>query len=177
MPPYKLASMVPWRNRTARQEGERRARPNHTAPVNEVRIEELDSNETPMPKDRLLDDKTPVVTGAWVDTPALAKDARPSLPSHKSAPAGVSTRDAVPEKPRTVESTRAGHSDRPKSALEDIVRDARKDPNGPFGDATIQSLEDIIHPNADPTDTTLTSDVGGATRQETSKNRQGISEK
>jgi hypothetical protein len=159
----------PWRNRSSvRQEGERRLQPNHTASGKE-RIEELDSNETPMPKDRLLDDKTPVVTGAWVDTPALPKDTRPTLPSHKSAPTGVSaqsSRDALPEKTRTVESTRAGHSDRPKSALEDIVRDARKDPNGPFGDATIQSLEDIIHPNADPTDTTLSSDLRAATKED-----------
>jgi hypothetical protein len=156
----------PWRNRSsARQEGERGVQPNHTAPDKDARIEELDSNETPMLKDRLLDDKTPVVTGAWVDTPALPKDTRPTLPSHKSAPAEVSaqsSRDALPEKARTAEPTRADRSDRPKSALEDIVRDARKDPDGPFGDATIQSLEDIIHPNADPTETTLASDVGAA---------------
>ena len=164
-------STRPWRNRgSTRQEGERRLEPNRTAPEKEVRIEELDSNETPMPKDRLLDDKTPVVTGAWVDTPALPKDTRPTLPSQKSAPTGVSaqsSRDALPEKARIAEPNRAGHSDRPKSALEDIVRDARKDPNGPFGDATIQSLEDIIHPNADPTDTTLSSDLGVATKEET----------
>jgi hypothetical protein len=96
----------PWRNRgSARQEGERRVQPNHTAPEKDARIEELDSNETPMPKDRLLDDKTPVVTGAWVDTPALTKDTRPTLPSHKSAPAEVSarsSRDVLPEKSRIV---------------------------------------------------------------------------
>jgi hypothetical protein len=160
----------PWRYRSsAREEGERRSKPNHTAPAREARIEELDSNETPVPKDRLLDDKTPVMTGAWVDTPALPKDARPSLPSNRSAPAGVSaqtSRDALPEKAPIVESKRAGHSDRPKSALEDIVRDARRDPDGQFGDATIQSLEDIIHPNADPTDTTLASDIGAAATKE-----------
>ena len=164
----------PWRNRSsARQEGERRLQPNDTARGKESRIEELDSNETPMPKDRLLEEKTPVVTGAWVDTPALPKDTRPSLPSSKSAPAGVSvqsSREAQPEKARTEESSRAGRSDRPKSALEDIVRDARKDPDGQFGDATIQSLEDIIHPNADPTDTTLLSDAGAATSEKAAEN-------
>lgn len=160
----------PWRNRSsARQEGEERLRPDHTGAGKGPRIEELDSNETPMPKDRSLDEKTPVVTGAWVDTPALPKDTRPTLPSHRSAPTGVSAQpshDALPEKARIAEPSRAGQSDRPKSALEDIVRDARKDPNGPFGDATIQSLEDIIHPNADPTDTILSSDVGAVAKEE-----------
>ena len=162
-----------WRNRSSARQDVERLQPNHTAPGQQARIEELDSNETPMPKDRLLDDKTPVITGAWVDTPALSKDARPSLASHHSAPTGLfakSSGGAVPEKARTVEPIRASHSDRPKSALEDIVRDARKDPNGPYGDATIQSLEDIIHPNADATDTTLSSDAGAATKENAVEN-------
>jgi hypothetical protein len=54
-----------------------------------------------------------------------------------------------------------GDLNRPKSVLEEIVRDARRDPTGAFGDATIQSLEDIVHPNTDPTDTTLTFDANG----------------
>ena len=173
-----LAVNRPWRNRSsARQEGERRLQPTHTAPGKESRIEELDSNETPMPKDLLLEDKTPVVTGAWVDTPALPKDARPSLPSSKSAPAGVSaqsSREASSEQARPEESHRTGRSDRPKSALEDIVRDARKDPNGQFGDATIQSLEDMIHPNADPTDTTLSSDVSTAVNEKAAENPNNV---
>jgi hypothetical protein len=54
-----------------------------------------------------------------------------------------------------------GDPNRPKSVLEEIVRDARRDPTGAFGDATIQSLEDIVHPNTDPTDTTLTFNANG----------------
>lgn len=50
-------------------------------------------------------------------------------------------------------------SNRPRSALEDIMREARENPGGPFGDNTMQSLEDIAHPNLDVTDTTLTLDA------------------
>ncbi|OQO10427.1 hypothetical protein B0A48_03723 [Cryoendolithus antarcticus] len=51
-------------------------------------------------------------------------------------------------------------SKRPTSALDDIVREAREHPGELFGDATIQSLEDIAHPNMDATDTTATVDAG-----------------
>jgi hypothetical protein len=54
-----------------------------------------------------------------------------------------------------------GDPNRPRSVLEEIVRDARRDPTSAFSDATIQSLEDIVYPNTDPTDTTLTFDANG----------------
>nr|OQO00771.1 hypothetical protein B0A51_18720 [Rachicladosporium sp. CCFEE 5018] len=54
----------------------------------------------------------------------------------------------------------SGGSRRPTSALDDIVREAREHPGELFGDATIQSLEDIAHPTMDATDTTATVDGG-----------------
>ncbi|OQO07956.1 hypothetical protein B0A48_06748 [Cryoendolithus antarcticus] len=56
----------------------------------------------------------------------------------------------------------SGGSRRPTSALDDIVREAQEHPGELFGDATIQSLEDIAHPNMDATDTTATVDFGDA---------------
>lgn len=45
-----------------------------------------------------------------------------------------------------------------KSALEDIMREK----NEQYGESTIQSLEDIVHPNVDPTDPTITFDFDTA---------------
>lgn len=48
----------------------------------------------------------------------------------------------------------------PKSALEAILQDAKegKEPHD-YGDDTIASLENIIHPNTDPTNSTFTNDA------------------
>jgi len=51
----------------------------------------------------------------------------------------------------------------PRSALEAIVREAKATQDAqPFGDSTIQSLEDIVHPELVPADTTLPLDIGKA---------------
>jgi len=116
--------------------------------------------------------KTPIVTGAWVDTPAGPDvDIRPLLhttdstilrafgtPSALAALSNEQEQDLANMIRRTNSEPSVS---RPRSALEDIVREARSQPNGPFGDATIQSLEDIVHPNLDATETTLTFDEAG----------------
>ena len=51
-----------------------------------------------------------------------------------------------------------------KSALEAIMQETRDQQNDlQFGESTIQSLEDIVHPNVDPTDPTITFDFDTAT--------------
>jgi len=55
----------------------------------------------------------------------------------------------------------------PRSALEAIVREAKATQDAqPFGDSTIQSLEDIVHPELVPADTNLELDIDklGATK-------------
>lgn len=148
------------------EEGNSRAKPSHAGFEKPKQGEYMEPDETPAPRERPLDDKTPVVTGAWVDTPGPAKDTRPPLTNSHTAP-------VIPSASKEIVLHNKGEADmasqdtsrapyrnpnRAKSVLEEIVRDARKDPTGTFGDATIQSLEDIVHPNTDPTDTTLTFD-------------------
>lgn len=117
--------------------------------------------------------KTPTVTGAWVDTPAGSDvDIRPLLQTTDSTilrAFGTPSAEAAlgDEEQRGLgDASRRSNSEpssnRARSALEDIVREARAQPNCPFGDATIQSLEDIVHPNLDATETTLTFDDGAA---------------
>jgi hypothetical protein len=69
-----------------------------------------------------------------------------------------------------------------KSALEAIMQETRSQENDlQFGESTIQSLEDIVHPNVDPTDPTITFDfdaaaVPAATAYEDEVNGQPLSQ-
>jgi hypothetical protein len=165
-------------NGSQSDEEKSRAKLSHAASDEPKQDDYVEPDETPAPMDRPSGDKTPVVTGAWVDTPGPAKDTRPSLPSSNSVPPiPSSSKDLVLHKtsrldPASREDSRAPHGNpnRPKSVLEEIVRDARKNSTDTFGDATLQSLEDIVHPNTDPTDTTLASDAGGAHKKDTADN-------
>jgi hypothetical protein len=153
------------------EETKPRVQSSSNAPVKPDRGQDSGPDETPAPRERPLEKKTPVVTGAWVDTPGQSRDSRPTLSSSHTAPAidsNTSSKDVVlhDKSERDLASRNAhrvpyGDPNRPKSVLEEIVREARRDPTGTFGDATIQSLEDIVHPNTDPTDTTLASEIGG----------------
>ena len=145
-----------------------RARLSNNVPVKSDQGEDSNPNETPAPREMPLNKKTPVVTGAWVDTPGPSKDSRPALTSSHTVPDvkfNTSSKDMTlhDKGARDLTSKDAdgapyGDPNRPKSVLEEILRDARRDSTGTFGDATIQSLENIVHPNTDPTDTTLASD-------------------
>lgn len=135
----------------------------------EVQAEPVPAEETPAYGDEEFDDKPPVNNVAKSDAPRRSTETRPLLRSSDAdliRALGKPTNDAksISDNTRPDSSTKgkenaSGNTQRAKSALEDIVREARKDPNGPFGDATLQSLEDIAHPNIDPTDTSLTFDT------------------
>lgn len=145
-------------------EADRRTQPSRTESDATKQEEPARLDETPAPIEKRLDDRTPVVTGAWIDTPGAVKGARPPPTSSQTAPiinSGLSSQELVVHDKGGQHADRAPYGDpnRPRSVLEEIVRDARKDPASAFGDATIQSLEDIVHPNTDPTDTTVTFDT------------------
>lgn len=98
----------------------------------------------------------------------LSKDSRPLLRSSDSAVVrafGTSAREHEPTEERETNRTEDilkklyDGTIRPQSALEDILREAKRDPDGPFGDGTIQSLEGIVFPNVDASDNTLTLDA------------------
>lgn len=133
-----------------------------------------EADVTPAPQE-MPNAKTPTVTGAWVDTPAGPEvDIRPLLRTTDSTilrAFGTPSAEAALEDGEQQGQHRTSSepsSNRARSALEDVVREARSQPNGPFGDATIQSLEDIVHPNLDATETTVTvDDAGGAAAKDT----------
>jgi hypothetical protein len=127
------------------------------APLPEAEREDVDA--TPMPSDRpMLDPKTPVVTGAWVDTPGprtLRKHISIASPPSQSPNKGSSRRDKSPVKlaaptvdelPERVpiEVTRP---QLPSSALHALVQEAKahgKEDTADYGDSTINSLEDLV---------------------------------
>lgn len=104
------------------------------------------------PAERQLPAKTPVVMGAWVDTPQTARQ------SSNSAPSGSDSRhrkalDPVVEDmhPRTI-----SEPNLPASALDAVLKDIRegkrKEEDDPtLGDSTIASLEEVMNPSADTT--------------------------
>ena len=118
-----------------------------------------DVNATPMPAERsILSAKTPVVTGAWVDTPAPRTSRRPTESSQsssrsprKGSPSKKSTQKPPQDQPKDVPETVLPQINRPTlpgSALEAIIEEARASKSGShpdnFGDSTINSLEDLI---------------------------------
>lgn len=129
----------------------------------------VDIDTTPMPiEPSLLNAKTPVVTGAWVDTPGprtarqthedstlLSRSPRKASPSKRSPQkASVSLPDEQTEQLQPSFDPTRPHL--PGSALEAIVEEARANHQYPrhtdtLGDSTIDSLEDLIAPNpSDP---------------------------
>jgi hypothetical protein len=136
--------------------------------VPETAAEAEDVDATPMPKERtVLNPKTPVVTGAWVDTPGprtilrpTSKERSPSRSPKKSNtrrnkslekkhPASAAEEeDALADE---VADTIVAEVTRPKlpgSALQALVEEA-KSSSADYGDSTINSLEDLITPLAE----------------------------
>nr|POF18516.1 hypothetical protein CFP56_63060 [Quercus suber] len=122
----------------------------------------LDPGMTPLSRVEILDAKTPVVTGAWPETPAPSTNARPTQMGSRQ----VETR-------RRLQSSEAGTYDLkrarsepslPKSALADILAEARKGADMQFGESTFASLEDIANPDVDNTDPTVTLELGNSTQ-------------
>lgn len=141
-------------------------------PVPEAEQDLPDIDVTPAPQEQPFTAKTPVVTGAWVDTPKPLTDLRPLLQTTDSTivrafgtPSGAATLE--PKDSPIEDHVRRTFSEpiHPKSALEAVVQEARDHPDSQLGETTIQSLEDIIHPDMDATDTTLNVNVGGMAQE------------
>lgn len=120
---------------------------------------EEDVDATPMPIEQsVLLPKTPVVTGAWVDTPrphTIRKHLSIARTPPRSPEKGVSQKGKVPEE---VAESRAEEAleniaadiirpQLPSSALHALVQEAKSQnrrPSADYGDSTINSLEDCI---------------------------------
>lgn len=140
------------------------------APAVEDDIPDIDV--TPAPQEPPKDAKTPVVTGAWVDTPRPPTDLRPLLTTTDSAivrafgsPSGLASLE--PREDPIEENTRRILSEplQAKSALADILKEAKGASEAQYGETTMQSLEDIVNPDLDPTEPTLTTDVDEAAQE------------
>ncbi|KAF1947845.1 hypothetical protein EJ02DRAFT_6574 [Clathrospora elynae] len=135
-------------------------RPSEPAPVPKTaEAEHVDT--TPMPVERsILNPKTPVVTGAWVDTPGprtarkpVSTERSPSRSPKKSSPR--KSRSLVKAPTPTVEEAvehvpaEAVRPQLPSSALHALVQEAKthgRRQSADYGDSTINSLEELITP-------------------------------
>ncbi|KAK5169445.1 uncharacterized protein LTR77_005421 [Saxophila tyrrhenica] len=94
--------------------------------------------------------KTPVVTGAWVDTTMHAGD-------EASKATAIFRPRAIAEAELRRTSSEPSHQ---RSALGDILRESKEEQRlQGYGESTIQSLQDIVDPNLEPTDPTITSEL------------------
>lgn len=126
-----------------------------------AQIEDVDA--TPMPDERsILNPKTPVVTGAWVDTildnshPATVQPPPEGSRSPSKIPKGGSpikrsqNQPAIPVQEEThTDQPEATRPVLPRSALAAIVEEARasgRQRSDDYGDSTINSLEELIAP-------------------------------
>lgn len=132
-------------------------------PTEETGAKDVDA--TPMPVEQsILNPKTPVVTGAWVDTPRPATAHRPAdrLRSPSKSPKKGSPSKQSPRKPPSApaDDKVAALADTikpklPGSALEAILGQARthgRQRHEDFGDSTINSLEELIAPRPENPD-------------------------
>ena len=132
-----------------------------------------DVDATPMPVEQsVLNPKTPVVTGAWVDTPGprtarsvLNPQRVPSRSPRKRSPQKLRSPEKqeiqigeAPPRAATLESIRPRV---PSSALEALVQEAKASGHrrsDDYGDSTINSLEEMI---------TTTTNLAGAEEEDT----------
>ncbi|KAL6711170.1 hypothetical protein ACN47E_005701 [Coniothyrium glycines] len=131
----------------------------------ETEAEDVDA--TPAPIERsILNPKTPVVTGAWVDTPgprtARKFDTRSRSPSksprkrspRRSEPSEQVVATGATERPEA-DAIEAVRPSLPSSALQALVQEAKasgRRSSADYGDSTINSLEELITPLPEGTD-------------------------
>ncbi|KAF1841949.1 uncharacterized protein K460DRAFT_293382 [Cucurbitaria berberidis CBS 394.84] len=131
-------------------------------------IEDIDA--TPMPVARsILNPKTPVVTGAWIDTPGPRIAPRPlstsrSPKKNSSRKAKLFEEPAVPKAEESVEvvASKITRPQLPSSALQALVQEAKADghqQSADYGDSTINSLEDLIIPLSESAEGELDEDT------------------
>jgi hypothetical protein len=156
----------------------------------EARKEDVDA--TPLPEDRsILNPKTPVVTGAWIDTPRPTTVRQRNEPpqSHPMSPENCSPSKQLPQnqpadpvEPQPSQPPpEATRPNLPRSALGALIEEARA--NGrrrrpsDFGDSTINSLEELIVPHVEASEVDEDTLHGlelptGAPRNEAERQRQ-----
>jgi hypothetical protein len=150
----------------SKEESQEAVRQSEKVPETAAKAENVDA--TPMPKERpVLNPKTPVVTGAWVDTPGprtilrpTSKERSPSrspkksslrknkLPEKKRTASAAEEEDALAEEVADTIIAEVTRPKLPRSALQALVEDA-KSSSADYGDSTINSLEDLITPSAE----------------------------
>ncbi|KAF1920847.1 hypothetical protein BDU57DRAFT_27610 [Ampelomyces quisqualis] len=140
--------------------------PQASAPEEEP--EDVDATPVPSERARLVP-KTPVVTGAWVDTPGprtTQKHISIAPPPSSSPKKGSPRRSKSPIKSTTTrvhkviaETTLAASRPQlPSSALQALVQEAKANgrrQSADLGDSTINSLEDLVSPEGDMDEDTL----------------------
>ncbi|KAK4570252.1 hypothetical protein LTR86_002332 [Recurvomyces mirabilis] len=138
----------------------------------ELKIDPPDIDDMPAPQPPARDSKTPLVTGAWLDTPGPTIDLRPLLNTTDSE---INRAFGTPSAIATLEprDDPLGNDGRrivsepvlAKSALADVLKDVANEPDLEFGDTTIQSLEDIVDPDTEVTDTVASMDVAAVAQE------------
>jgi hypothetical protein len=151
------AETVPEEQEEAKETPQDAEPPSEPEPAPSPETRNVDA--TPMPVERtILNPKTPVVTGAWVDTPGprtaarpASKERSPSPPPEKSNPRrdkSLERRPAhVKEETAPTTTIEVIRPQLPRSALQALVEEAKSHPRRPsadYGDSTINSLEDLI---------------------------------
>ncbi|KAH8732595.1 hypothetical protein GQ44DRAFT_735452 [Phaeosphaeriaceae sp. PMI808] len=129
-------------------------------PVPEREAEDVDA--TPMPIKRpVLEAKTPIVTGAWVDTPGprtIRKHVNITASTSQSPTKSSMRKNRSPEKPKAPIadedfddiSVKTVRPQLPSSVLQALVQEAKahdRRQSVDYGDSTINSLEDLIAPS------------------------------
>ncbi|KAI5276979.1 hypothetical protein E4T47_00077 [Aureobasidium subglaciale] len=104
------------------------------------------------PAERQLPAKTPVVMGAWVDTPQTARQPANSTTSQTSRQSS----GPVDSTPEASHQRAISEPNLPASALDAVLKDIREgkrreDDDPTLGDSTIASLEEVMAPSADNT--------------------------
>ncbi|KAF2724595.1 hypothetical protein K431DRAFT_282023 [Polychaeton citri CBS 116435] len=100
-----------------------------------------------------MDVKTPVVTGAWMDTPNVIDQLGEQAHKHRSS--SLKSGKTIEEGSDDAE----WRSAKSKSALSDLLQENRDLTNPQYGDSTLASLENIINPDADLTDVSLAQEL------------------
>lgn len=135
--------------------------PHEAEPLPESPTETRDVDATPMPVERtILNPKTPVVTGAWVDTPGPRTIQR-SVSASRSRSRSSSPKRLNSRKTKSLERLKSSKDapenaameiirpQLPRSALQALVEEAKaqgRRSSADFGDSTINSLEELITP-------------------------------
>lgn len=104
------------------------------------------------PPERQLPAKTPVVMGAWIDTPQTARQSSNSVTSQVDR----QTPEALEPIVQDSHQRSISEPNLPTSALDAVLKDLRngkrrEDDDPTLGDSTIASLEDVMAPSADNT--------------------------